>query len=362
MLSDVIKIINIIVMVMIVHDFFLQLKFYVRSERRLGRGRDLSEAYFALDGQFVSNWKELKSTAGMSNVFPKSDIELIPQGFLVLQYCCIPTAILLSVLLAIKICGNKTLLYRCSVSLLDPKTQKPPFIIGFILCFAFFEFAIIVAELWSMNLLNPDHVIVKHIILVIICGVLFLPCLGCLPCLGYLPFACCQSEYKFIKSFFFIYVVLFYPMFAFNLLFCVWLIINLLATILLGIAYPLYTLSLFMIHVAFMYVGIVSLAVGIASESISSVQKESDEVQKNSGGKCNCKICFCISCLIVLILFHCLVYVAIIFGYVFTVVQGFVDTDAPHAVVLLLPSMVTFFIGWLIKKNFFGACKWQNVE
>ena len=72
---------------------------------------------------------------------------------------------------------------------------------------------------------------------------------------------------------------------------------------------------------------------------------------QNSGAKCNGKICYLISCFIILILFACLVYVGIIFGYVFTVVQGFVDADGPHAVVLLLPSLATFFIGWLIKKK-----------
>ena len=83
-------------------------------------------------------------------------------------------------------------------------------------------------------------------------------------------------------------------------------------------------------------------------------------MKKKSGGMCDCKNRFFILCFIILILFHCLVYVGIIFGYVFTIVQGFVDADGPHAVVLLLPSLATFFIGWLIKKKFFGSCKWQN--
>ena len=294
----------------------------MRSERRLGE-RDLSEAYYALDGQFVSNWRDLKSTAVMSIVFPRSDSELIPQGLLVPHYItlvCMPIAILLFVVALIKIFGNMNSKHRVFGSLFDFKKQILPFVCGFFICFASFELAVIVAELSSWNMFNPNSVIVKHCILVIICGVVFVPCLGILPCIPCvkppLSKAFDPKDYPDLKKAFF-GAILILALVILSLLFSAWLIISLLATILLGIAYPFHTLSLFMVHVAFMFVVTVSLAVVISGpisvlhNKSDEVQKESDEVQKKKEWKKRV-----VECVIARIVF---LYYALSFSFCFIV-------------------------------------------
>ena len=212
----------------------------MRSERRLGGGRDLSEVYYALDGQFVSSWRDLQSTAGMSSVFPKPDSEIIPQGLLVAHYttlACIPIPIVLSVVIMNKICRNRILKYRFTSSLAHQR-QIFPFVCGFFICFTLFEFAVIVAELSSWNSLTSYHVTVKQIILVLICGYAFSPSFGVLPIIPCLVRDNFDKEDPTLKKVCFAgLLIIIGPIFILTPLFSAWLIISLLATILLGIAY-----------------------------------------------------------------------------------------------------------------------------
>ena len=47
-------------------------------------------------------------------------------------------------------------------------------------------------------------------------------------------------------------------------------------------------------------------------------------------------------------------YITIIRGYAFTIVQRIVPADGVIQTLFFLPSVILFMIGWLLKKRFFG--------
>lgn len=114
--------------------------------------------------------------------------------------------------------------------------------------------------------------------------------------------------------------------------------------VLLGFAYPLYTFSLVVLHVAFVFVVTVSYAV-LISQIIS--------VWDRNGGCKRYWILLTISGFS-LLLFFCVMYIGIMFVYGLTFMQGFLTTDGAHAVVFFLPSLALYLIGRLIQKRFFS--------
>ena len=52
----------------------MQLKFYARSGKAIGAGRDLEEVYYALDRQFVSNMRKLHTSVCIFGMDCRSQI------------------------------------------------------------------------------------------------------------------------------------------------------------------------------------------------------------------------------------------------------------------------------------------------
>ena len=131
-------------------------------------------------------------------------------------------------------------------------------------------------------------------------------------------------------------------------------------TILFGFAHPLNVFSLFILHVAFVFVFIVSFAAVTSEITYSNpITKVKIKLPK--------KLLKCIAVFLNLILMPGLLIIIIILAYAcilmgeygVTVAQGYVTTDGGGAVVSLVPSMALFLIGWLIKWSFFsepGRC------
>ena len=127
-----------------------------------------------------------------------------------------------------------------------------------------------------------------------------------------------------------------------------WAFVSSFATFLLSLAYPLHVTTLVMLHLAFMFVLSVTFGV-LVSEITSTKNFKSEKICTR-----NCeRICFIIFGLIILAV-AILLYISIIFGYAFTVVQRIVPADGVIRGLLFLPSVILFLIGWALKKRYFG--------
>ena len=220
--------------------------------------------------------------------------------------------------------------------------QSYPLFIGFFFCIFLFALAILVAEFASWNTNNPFFVIsLKYII---IFGILLMTGLPVI--LISVSQVCCsdhdvgsgqcrhQSRICVLCA---IIVILIICCFAAQ-----WAIMSSLATFLLSLAYPLHVTTLVVLHFAFVFALSVTIGVFVSETTLNH------KLIIN----CTCT-CTWLAILVILVIPISL-YITIICGYAFTIVQRIVPADGVIKGLLFLPSVILFLIGWLLKKRFFG--------
>ena len=218
------------------------------------------------------------------------------------------------------------------------ETQALPLVISLFAFLSFFGFVTVLSELGSWNNSNPDHIKAKYtfVFLFVVFAILEF-----IVVVSRVVLATSKTKEWFVIAHLNLYlnavVLLLIPPGLFVIL---WFIICSFATLLFGLAYPLHTFSLVVLHMAFVYIIIVVYAIVIAG-----VWKK-----RKSTLKIACIIALCVF----LVVYICLGYAGIIIAYFLTVVQGYIRTDgAPSpGFVLILPSLALFFIGWLLRRFF----------
>ena len=326
----------------------MQLKFYARSGKAIGDGRDLEEVYYALDTQFVSNMSELNTSVcigvGLQEskktlIFLRPDVELV-SVFLLYPYY-VMFAVSLLAYGVIVVLANKFIRRE---EILDDQSFR--FLYGFLICTSMLGIDIVLEELPDVfsGCFLSVHIISKNSFLLGITIIIVL--------LFILTFiqVCCLAADSSIRAYFEIF------MFPVNALLFVRLFISIFPTILFGFAYPLNVFSLVVLHVALVFVFTVSFTAITSNEVI---YLWNSNVTKDKPKKLFIYIFF-VTLICGLLIFWVFVYACILMGYGVTVAQGYVTKDGASAVVSFVPSMVLFLIGWLIKWRFFnepGRCQ-----
>ena len=343
---------------------FFQLKFYARSGQPVGAGRDLiAEAHYALAGQYVSNVEVLPTSMcggtrlfELNNIkFLNEDIEFVHTALLIPYYSMF--AISFVIYWLIMFSAYKFIKGEAVVD-----HQSVPFFIGFLISTSTFGLAIFLAEMVSF----PWYCVISvHAIPGIACLLLVVVSLPVIHLLVFVKMRCCgpytcSTSLKLLLS-------AFISTFVF-----IWLFICAFPTLLLGFSYPLKTLSLFVLHVAFVFAVTIAFAVGLRDITFwSNLYWTNRKILEKNKIK---EFCFVVnnvlmsrkwSVLIIILVWigGLLVYGGIMIGYAVTVAQGFVTADGASAVVYLVPSFVLFLMGWLIKRRFFSDTgKWLKIN
>ena len=218
--------------------------------------------------------------------------------------------------------------------------QSFPLVISLFAFLSFFGVVTVLSELGSWNNLNPDHIKAKYAFVFFFVVIAILEFIFIVT--GVIVYVATGetdgwSSKQQLNLFLSAVVLLLIPPGLFAIL---WFIICSFATLLFGLAYPLHTFSLVVLHMAFVYIIIVVYAIVIAG------------VWKKTKSTLNiaCIIALCVF----LVVYICLGYAGIIIAYFLTVVRGYIRTDgAPSpGFVLILPSLALFLIGWLLRRFF----------
>ena len=229
--------------------------------------------------------------------------------------------------------------------------QSVPFLIGLLICTTVLGIAITLGEIgsFSWNCSISVHVtsrIAYLIVLTIGLGMLHLLNLIRVYCIR----GCTSAFWKFAVS----------PVFAYISTFLfIWLLICLFPALLYGFAYPLNTLLLVVVHVAFVFAVTVAFA-AVLSDVIFWINSRGSrhEIFQNRIYLCvmikDLLRVFILRMPVIFIVVGCLAYGGFIVGSGLTVVQGFVTSDGAISIVPLIPSLGLFLIGWLIKRRYFA--------
>ena len=218
------------------------------------------------------------------------------------------------------------------------------------MCLSLFGVVTILSELLSWDSLNPPHSKAKYyfvfffITVAILIFLTIVTAIICIIAAGKTTGWTLAKQHNFLFA---TVVLLLIPPGLFAIL---WFIICSYSTLLFGLAYPLHTFALVVLHMAFVYVIIVAYAIVIA------------DVWKK-GKNIYISITLCVVC-VFLVLYICLVYAGIIVAFFLTVVRGYIRTDgAPSpGFVLFLPSVALFLIGWLLKRFFNDSGMYVKVQ
>ena len=233
--------------------------------------------------------------------------------------------------------------------------QSSALLDGFILCIFLFGLAILASELFACW--NTDNPLFRYIVIFKFVFILISLIATGLRFTNRLHICCsevcCSSSGqngRGQKCVMFAFVLL--MMFIFICSFAVlWAIISSFAALLLSLAYPLYVTTLFVLHFTFIFA--LSVTIGLfVSETISNwklneITKQSNLICCILGTQVGIRLLFILAIGIAL-------YVAIICGYAFTIVQRIVPADGLIHGLLFLPSVIIVLIGWLFRKRFFG--------
>ena len=194
---------------------------------------------------------------------------------------------------------------------------------GFLLCTITLGFVLIVAELlsWNSRPTNLDIINIKHSSIFVTVAVFAL-----IELVFVFSDTIKHTERKLL------YTILSIPLIYLFYFALLWIIASLFATLLFALAYPVYVITLIVLHIAYVFVVSIFFAV-IALEGTSSI----------------IIILFCILSYLSFGLF----YVAIIWGYASTIVQRIVPAEGVVQGLLFLPSLILFIAGWLLKRRFF---------
>ena len=278
---------------------------------------------------YVSNWEDV---TGSTNIIPQA--EEMHRGFVVVQVVLCSCTPLLFVLISV-------LLFRLlKIDKISREViQSYPFFVGFFFCMFYFGLAILVTEFtsWSMNANNSFVVRFKYINILLVLVVTGLQTTNLLRKI-------CHSlirEYGHGQICIFCAIMLLISIMFIICCFAVqWAIISLFPTLLLSLAYPLHVTTLFVLH--FVFVFALSITIGVF---VSEIMSRSNQ---------KCCTCNCTIAGMIILGLAIALYITIICGYVFTIVQRIVPADGVIHGLLFLPSVILILIGWLLKERYFG--------
>ena len=308
----------------------MQLKLYARNERKVREMEILEDAEYALDGSYISNWE--KSTDVTQTLI------VVPEVILaVLSLIAFFTAIFAVVKLSYDVFINDDKDID-----LDSWMQSTFFLVlGFMICIALFGFALLVAEL---SLLAPRitfYVFVKQGLIYLLLASLAVALLIELFCVVFL---CATKGSREDFGATFLYYV-FCNIILLDIFTITWVASSMYSSILLAFAYPLHMIVLLAMIVGFVFVTSVIWAV--------FVSQFYEYIIQNSERSLCTWISFVLIALFILVIAPVVYYLTIL-GYTTTIVHHVVLTDHPLKVLLLVPSVLLFFGGWLIRRKFFG--------
>ena len=288
------------------------------------------DAEYALDGSYVSNWEKSTDVTQTLIVVPEVILAVLS---LVAFFAAIFAVVKLS---------YDTFINDDKNIDLDSWMQTPFFLVlGFMICIALFGFAMLGAEL---SLLVPRitfYVFVKQGLIYLLLVSLSVALLFELFCVIYL---CATQGSREDFWIIFLYYV-FCNIILLDIFTITWVVSSTYSSILLAFAYPLH-----MIVLLAMNVGFVSVTSVICAAFVSQFHKY---MMQNSERSIYTWISFVLISLFILVI-ALVVYYLTILGYTTTIVHHVVLTDHPLKVLLVVPSVLLFFGGWLIRRKFFG--------
>ena len=246
---------------------------------------------------------------------------------------------------------HKLLLQKRS-NIRDKNSQSFALLIGFLLSTITLGFVLIVAELlsWENRPTDLDIINIKHstifafTALFVVCELIFVIVFD----ERINPFKHTEMKLLYTILIYIIYFLIAIFLFYFFYFALLWIIASSFATLLFSLAYPVYVITLVVLHIAFVFVVSIFFAV-IVSEVIlwfTFLKKRTSIKYFLDYGI----IIFC--CLISYLFFGCL-YLGIIWGYASTIVQRIVPAEGVVQGLLFLPSLILFAVGWLLKRKFF---------
>lgn len=284
----------------------------------------------------MSNWKD--DLADMNgNTLTKVTPILIPEIF-----CVISSIAIVSVIVGV-VFKTAHDMYRAYKKVenedLDLPTKLQGFVLlgGFLICMDFFGVAMIIAEFSTIANLTRLGFVWKQLFLYAILIVVLFISIFSLVCLCTNKIMADKKSKLFMSTIIVILIV-------FDVFVILWIVASLYATVLLTLAYPLHVITIALFHVTFVFAMTVVFAV-ILSKAISY------KFHKNSKLT---RLILLIFGFIVIVIFASAVYYVVVLGITLTVVQRLVPEGGVVQVLLLLPSVLLFLGGWLIKRRFFG--------
>ena len=289
------------------------------------------DAEYALDGSYVSNWE--KSTDVTQTLIVVPEVILAVLSLI---------AFIAAILAVVKLSCD-TLINDDKDIDLDSWMQSTFFLVlGFMICIALFGFALLVPEIQLLHPRISFYVFVKQ-------GLIYLLFLSLALALIVFIFSsviyCATHTFKMED---FLVALLFYifcNLVLFDIFTITWVVSSMYSSILLAFAYPLHMVVLLAINIGFLSVTSVICAVFVS-------QFHKHIIQNSERSLC-AWISFVLIALFILV-FVPVVYYLTILGYTTTIVHHVVLTDHPLKVLLLVPSALLFFGGWLIRRKLFG--------
>ena len=287
---------------------------------------------YPLDGSYVSNWENSTDVT--------QSLILVPEIILEVIVTCI---VIVLILIAIRIM-YKLIFINNDKDIVSTSPPKNIFLVfGFMICISLFGLALLVAELSLLGSRACFFVFVKQgliYVLFISLAFAFFIKLIFVTCL------CAHATQCLRKYFWVTFLVFFYGNVVLLDIFTIaWVVVSMYSSILLAFAYPLHMVVLLAIHVGFVCVTSVICAV--------VVLQFDQYYQQNRERPLRTFIIFAVISLLLMV-FVSAVYYLTILGYTNTIVHRVVLTDNPLQVLLVIPSVLLFFGGWLIRRNFFG--------
>ena len=309
---------------------------YVRSEHRLSDSPIPIQADYGLDGQFVSNWEDMLLLSER-NLSLKQQIVSHFVTFFIIQFVAAYFAQILLLIVLFKLIQHY-----------GPKfTQNPTtssaisLSISFYICLIMFGIAMLGAELSYMSNFSYNHILVR----VRLTSILF--SLGCYTLFGIIISCCtwCNKSEQQNLSLCLLLAILRYGDFLFAFAIS-WILSSLYATLLYSLAYPIYVIILFTLHVTIFIMTIIIFAVFVPNV-ISGWNKYTRVLQR-----------FIFICFItILVVGVCAIYVAVISAFGSTIVERIFPQDGLVQALLLLPPLFVFLGVWLLQRNVFSKCR-----
>ena len=319
---------------------------YVTTEHKLHESHIAIKADYALDGQFVSNWKDLVANRMR---FLKPNVEFFAKHF---NYSFIITQYVISnfVTFLLFIIGYNYFKSHYKSKFEETKKDylsSTAFSLhtSLVICVTLSGIAMFVAEL-SVYVNNVNHVIVQQRMLNVL---FFLGIHAVSLCIIILSTICskkcCRNKESICTNilvciaFTLLWLIHYFLVFSIS-----WVLGCLLPTLLLSLAYPLYAIILYTLNVTCFIITIIIFAVFVP-KLFSCLQKFKNKLLG---------LITIFICLIVLTVVTAGIYVAVMSIYGSTISERIFPENGLIEVLLLLPSFVVFTGAWLLHKNIFS--------